>query len=320
MAESRLPDFKRLFREVSPLLHWRTISEHLGVTRQHVYRLRNQLHAYEGIWLDEHKFDSEVPRGYFRWPQNAPFDEDVLVSLTTAEIEALKTAAERVDSLTPLVKQTLKKLSQGKPLERALETDPVLYTPLVDIYPPNLFTRVAKAIRERRVAEVIYQNARGETKRYKFNAFVLIPNDPHLHLVGVSHSSLEAGHSTVIRLRLDQVLEFKLCPEHFPKPDFDVRAYAAREFGPFQGEGEPVTVRVCFSSEKAQFIRRTLRHVSQQTEDAEDGGVIWSISAPLTEHLVHWVSSYGPHARVLEPLELKERVRAWAQGSADVNG
>ena len=150
-----------------------------------------------------------------------------------------------------------------------------------------------------------YQNASGEVKTYEFDSYVLIPSGPHLHLVGVSHSSLAAGFDTVIRLRLDQVLEFKLLREYFAKPDFDVADYARRHLGPFHQGGECVTVRVQFGPDKAQYIRHTKRHHSQRVEDQQDGSMIWQIEAPLTQDLMHWIASYGSNARVLGP---KERV------------
>lgn len=319
MAESRLGDFKRLFREVSPCLHVKEIAQRLGIPRQSVYRLRDRLRDNEGIWLEEHTYHPDVPSGHFRWPRDQPFNEDVLVSLNAAEVEALKTAAERMEHVTPLVTQALQKLAEGKPLERALNTESVLYTPLSDSYLAGLFERVSSAIHGRRVVEVTYRNSKGEENTYNFNPYLIVTSNQHLHLIGVTHLGLEAGSAEPIRLRLDQIRAFKQTRERFPKPALDVRAWADRAFSPFAGEGEPVPVKVRFSTEKAQFIRRTPRHITQQVEEQEDGSVVWSIVAPLSEGLVHWVSSYGPHAEVLEPRELREQVRAWAQGSVAAN-
>ena len=89
MAESRLSDFKALFRERSTW-HWQNIATRLGIARTSVYRLRDQLRAKEGIWLEENQFDPEVPKGHFRWPSRAPNEDYLLVSLRPVEIDALK--------------------------------------------------------------------------------------------------------------------------------------------------------------------------------------------------------------------------------------
>jgi predicted DNA-binding transcriptional regulator YafY len=137
--------------------------------------------------------------------------------------------------------------------------------------------------------------------------------------VGANHNSREAGHDPIKDLRLDQVLELKLTTERFKKPVFDVRAYVQSRFRAFAGEGEPVRVRVWFSPEKAGYIRRTQRHPTQLVEDLPDGSVIWQVEVPLSEDLVHFIVGYGPHAKVLEPQELRRRVVAWAQGAVEAN-
>ncbi len=326
MAESRLSDFKNLFRE-RPAWHWKEVSDRLGVSRQSVYRLRDELYSKENIALEATIRDDDgklltsdkVGVGYLKWPEATPIEDDVSLTLSKLELEALKTAVAQMAHLTPLLESALGKLTENNVVQKLLQADPIIFNPQVDDYAPGLFGRVSKAIRDRRVAEIRYQNAKKETKTYKFNSYVLVSSDQHLHLIGVSHNSLEAGFDTVIRLRLDQVLDFKLLREYFKRPDFNVSEYARRHFGPFHGEGEPVTIRVRFAPEKAQYVRRTRRHPTQKIEDQEDGGVIWRIEAPLTDGLVHWLASYGPHARVLGPLELKDRVLKWALGAVDAN-
>jgi predicted DNA-binding transcriptional regulator YafY len=47
--------------------------------------------------------------------------------------------------------------------------------------------------------------------------------------------------------------------------------------------------------------------------------VVWAIQAPLSDDLVYWIVSYGPHAKVLQPKELRVRVLEWAKGAVDAN-
>lgn len=316
MSGSHLPDFIALLREHPQGLPVQEIAHYLGIARQSVYRLRDRVHEVYGIWLEEHDSHPEVARGWLRLPKKGL---DVQVSLIQDELEALLLAVKRLRHLTPLAQQALQKLAAGQPLAKALNTEPILYSPLADEYPEGLFGRVAQAIRERQVAEVTYKNAKGQTKTYRFDAYTLIARDPHLYLVGANHNSRRFGHDPVKDLRLDQVLEFKLTPDHFAKSEFDVRTYAASRFRAFAGEGKPVCVRVQFSPEKAQFIRRTRRHPTQEVKDREEGGVVWEVEVPISEDLVHWIVSYGPHARVLEPEELRRRVVEWARGAVEVN-
>ena len=313
--ESRLPDFLRLLRESPKGLPVREIAARLGVRRQSVYRLRDKAQSL-GVWVETHGENPEVPPGWMRL--EAPLE--VTVRLTLEEAEALRAAVERMEPLTPLAKRALERLAlrtlaaPGKDRQ-----DPVVYTPLADEYPPGLFERAVRAIRERRTCQVTYKNAKGEVKTYRFDPYALIARDPHLYLVGANHNSRRAGHDPVKDLRLDQILDLRLTRERFRKPRFDVRAYAQRRFRAFAGEGAPVRVRVRFSPEKAGFIRRTRRHPTQVVEDLPDGSVVWQVEVPLSADLVHFIVGYGPHATVLEPEELRRRVVAWAKGAVAAN-
>ncbi|MFN4073586.1 MAG: helix-turn-helix transcriptional regulator [Thermus sp.] len=308
--ESRLPDFIRLLFENPQGLPVEELASRLGITRQSVYRLREKAQAL-GVWIVSHRDDPRVPKGYLRLEEGG--EVQLAPQLTWAELEALRSALERVEHLTPIARKALARLAQAGPA-RLRREPPVVYTPLADQYPEGLFDRVVAAIRGRRVCQVTYRNARGQVKTYLFDPYVIIARDPHLYLVGANHNSRRAGHDPLVELRLDQVVSLKLTRMRYPKPAFDVQEYARQRFRTFKGEGDPVRVRVRFSPEKAGFIRRTLRHPSQRVEDLPDGSVIWQVEVPLSEDLVHFVVGYGPHAQVLEPEALRKRVVAWAEG------
>lgn len=313
---SHLLEMARLLHENPGGLHYKEIARCIGRAPRHVLRLRDQFPAVFGIQLEEHRSNPEVERGHLRLPRGGL---GVQVTLTAAEVEVLLTAAKRLRSLTPLAEEALRKLAQGTPLISSFEREPVLYSPLTDEYLPEIYEKTCKAIRDRQVVRLTYRNAKGETRTYRFDPYVLIARDPHLYLVGANHNSRAAGFDPIKELRLDQVQKLVLERKRFGKPPFDVREYCRRRFRAFGGEGEAVRVRVRFSPEKAGFIRRTRRHPTQVTEDLEDGSVVWQVEVPLSEDLVHFIVGYGPHARVLEPDELRRRVVEWARGAVEAN-
>jgi predicted DNA-binding transcriptional regulator YafY len=272
-------------------------------------------------FVEKTEKETYIPRGYVKLSSDAP--EVLNIALDTIELEALMIAAERIKPLTPVIERAISKLSKARRIKNYKKKAPVLHVPLYDEYatdPGLILERVIEAIRDHQIAEVRYHNAKNQLTSYKFNSYALVPFQQHLHLLGVTHPGLEAGNTTPVRLRLDQIIEFKLIQDHFDDPDFDAAAFINQDFGAFRGTGEPQRIKVRFSAEKAQFIRRTKRHETQKVKTNDsDGSVIWSISAPVTEDLVYWIVSYGPHARVLEPAALREQVVEWAKGSMDAN-
>ncbi len=205
------------------------------------------------------------------------------------------------------------------PLAHAAERKPVLYSPLVDEYPPGLYERVVDGIRHRRTALVTYRNVKGSEKTYRFDPYALIARDPHVYVVGANHNSRAAGHDPIHEIRLDQIVRLRLLRDRFSKPTFDVRAYCRGRFRWFSGEGKPVRIRVQFSREKAGYIRRMRHHATQLVSDGRDGSVIWQVEVPFAENLIHWIVGYGPHAIVIEPAWLRRRVAQWAKGCLDAN-
>lgn len=312
-----LPDFLQHLRAHPGGLAVGRIARDLGISRQHVYRLRDRVREIYGIWVDNASSDPLVPRGYLRIQSGGT--ASVAVTLSSEEAGALLTAATRIENLTPLARRALRRIVQGTPVASEAEREPVVYSPLADDYPPGLYEKVAEAIRVRRTARITYRNARGEEKTYRFDPYILIARDPHLYLVGANHNSRAAGHDPVHELRLDQIVGFRLLRDRFPRPHFDVRAYCRGRFRWFPGEGMPVRVRVRFSPQKAGFIRRMRHHPTQTLTEEPDGSVVWEVRVPLCEDLVHWIVSYGPHATVIEPEELRRRVVEWAQGAAEAN-
>lgn len=293
------------------------IAQRLGIQRQSVYRLRYRLQEKFGIWLEEHDTHPDLPRGWLRWPKSAAVP--LPISLTEKELIALRSAVACSRPLAARAAVALTKLLDGSPLGQALEGPGPIPASVKDDYPPDLYQRLMRAIRLHTTTLVTYRNARGQEKTYAFDPYAILARERHLYVLGASHDRRVAGQESLYELRLDQIQHLVLQTSHFSPPDLDLAAYVNRRWGAFSGEGEPVTVRVRFSTEKAQFIRRTRRHVTQQVEDLEDGAVIWQVRVALSEDLVHWIVSWGPHARVLEPEELRRRVVEWARGAVEGN-
>lgn len=302
----KLPDFVELLWDHPGGLKVSEIAERLGIARTSVYRLRDQATELK-LSVEDNRTNPEVPLGIMRLSESArrlagaPSPDGV-------ELAALLGAIERAGPLRESARAALIKIQGREPAALPI------YSPLVDDYDPELVERLVHAIRERRVIQLSYKNAQGTIQSYPFWGYALIARDPHLYLAG----RLPDGNQ-VLELRVDQIQECKLLPEYFKKPDFDVAAYCRSKFRVFGGEGETCLVRIRFSAAKAGFARRTRRHASQSVEELADGSLIYRLQVPISEDLVHWIVGWGPHAEVLEPLDLRRRVWQWAQGCADAN-
>ena len=100
----------------------------------------------------------------------------------------------------------------------------------------------------------------------------------------------------------------------FKRPaDFDPEKFFAKAFGVFGGDGD-YRVVVRFSAAVADRIREREWHDSQQLRELPDGGLELELRLGALPEIERWVLSWGAHARVMEPPELRERMKKTAVG------
>ena len=71
----------------------------------------------------------------------------------------------------------------------------------------------------------------------------------------------------------------------------------------------PMKVKIKFSPPVAHTVRDRLWHPTQCIVENSDGSVLLSFEAGGRMEIVSWVLSYGKHAEVIEPLDLREEVK-----------
>jgi predicted DNA-binding transcriptional regulator YafY len=83
-------------------------------------------------------------------------------------------------------------------------------------------------------------------------------------------------------------------------------------FGVHAGEGK-FEVVLRFTSRAADYIREKKWHPSQTLRDLKDGGVELTMKLSSLAEVERWVLSWAGEAKVLQPKELAESVRAAAK-------
>jgi len=81
--------------------------------------------------------------------------------------------------------------------------------------------------------------------------------------------------------------------------------------------GDPVDVKIWFSSDQARYIKERNWSKTQKIEDQEDGSIILSMNTSGWWDIKRWVLSYGAEAKVLEPKELRNYIRDELKASID---
>ncbi|MBB5352147.1 putative DNA-binding transcriptional regulator YafY [Haloferula luteola] len=123
----------------------------------------------------------------------------------------------------------------------------------------------------------------------------------------IAHDPLRGALRTFSLVRMSRV---RVLSETFERPsDFDGAAYLRKSFGVWSGEGVE-QVRVRLSGYAARMAQERRWHPTQEVEVIDEKGeeVEVRFEVGSLPEVVRWVLSFGSKAKVIEPLELKERV------------
>ena len=72
-------------------------------------------------------------------------------------------------------------------------------------------------------------------------------------------------------------------------------------------------MRIHFDAFAARLVNERQRHASQKMKPLADGALELSMELGSLEEIERWVLSWVEHATVLEPAELKRRIRRAAE-------
>jgi len=114
-----------------------------------------------------------------------------------------------------------------------------------------------------------------------------------------------------ILLALDRLTRARLDEEEDPYEapvDFDPGTYFRNTFGVWTGDGLH-TVRLRIDELYAPYVTERFWHVSQVVEPREDGGLEIQLRLGRLQEVQDWILAMGEHAEVLEPPELRVKIR-----------
>ncbi len=161
------------------------------------------------------------------------------------------------------------------------------------------------AIEDRKVTTLRYcSRSAQQTHTYDVHPYGLVYHRGSLYLVAWAVPYQEVRHYKVDRIRSVDVRDQK-----FERPaNFDLQRHLTASFGIFQGKGRGYRVQIRFSPDVAMYVSESLWHPSQRLAALPDGGLLAEFRLGALEEVKQWVLSFGQHAEVLEPEELRQQI------------
>lgn len=159
-------------------------------------------------------------------------------------------------------------------------------------------------IEDRRAVFLTYQSLRAtEPVTYDIYPYGLVYHRGALYLVGRAPQ-----HDAVRHWKVDRIEDAQLTEFVFPKPDgFDLQTHLSKSFGVFHSDGD-VQVKVRFAPTVARYVSESQWHESQRLLPQKDGSLVAEFRLSDTEEIKRWVLSFGQHAHVLEPDQLRREM------------
>ena len=168
----------------------------------------------------------------------------------------------------------------------------------------KLFELITRAIRERRVMQFEYRKP-GEQRAHtrKVHPYHLTQFNNRWYLLAHDSRAKDIRKFVLGRMRTVEILQ-----ETFSFPeDFDPKQFFARSLGVMTGKGDYEVV-IKLDAWLTDILRGRRWHPSQVWTEQPDGGCLLQMRLSCLEEIEQWVLSWGTHATVHQPEELRERI------------
>ncbi|MBN2533513.1 MAG: WYL domain-containing transcriptional regulator [Spirochaetales bacterium] len=114
-------------------------------------------------------------------------------------------------------------------------------------------------------------------------------------------------YSSISILSVERIKKFTVLESRFEYPA-GFKPEEILESASFLSFGDPVTARIWFSKDQAQYIKDRQWDPSREIEDQPDGSIILSINASGVFDVKKWILSFGSSARILEPANFAREI------------
>ncbi|CAN5196723.1 WYL domain-containing transcriptional regulator [soil metagenome] len=286
------------------------LAEFLEVDRKTVLR---------DLWMMRYDFD--LPIAYddkqHTYYYEYPVDHLPLFHPSEGEMLALFVAERALDGLRGTaveakVRSALRKIAAAMPEEVSLSLGEMAEgisfrrsgVARMDV---EAFATLSKAVQEGR--EVVF-----EYKKLGAGRFSVRHVEPY-HLAEINGAWYVVGHDLKRRalrtFALARIKGAEVRGRKFVRPaGFSMADHLRDSFGVFGGavDGKKRKVRVRFDAFAAQLIRERDWHPSQRMQELTGGELELTMTLDSLQEVQRWILSWGRHATVLEPSELKRMV------------
>lgn len=174
---------------------------------------------------------------------------------------------------------------------------------------------IIEAMQNNKGLAIDYQEYKGSRESFYFQPYALKVYNRHWYLLGYSSKT-----DSVQNIALERILDLRILDKYFVLPnDFDARKYYANTIGIYEDTDIPVSnVRIRVYGFQIESIRSLPIHKSQKETYSVYGKYSeFTYRLCITQDLVNQLLSMGDDVEVLEPQELRNKIKTKLQSALD---
>lgn len=290
----------------------RTLAREIEVTPKTIQRDLNFMRDEMSLPLEYH----EREHGYF---YTKPVTEFPLLQLSRTDMLALFLARRALEPLQgtrleKLLAESFEKISEaatGTVSFRWTELDAAFSVKTSGVVSADveLFSTLLDAVLERR--EVVFDYLKlGATRaeRRQVRPYHIGRVDQGWYLT--AHDPARGAERTFALPRIQHLTMLKT--RFAPPPNFDAARHLGGGFGVWSYSAEDSVkqvVRLRFTGYAARVVGERHWHASQELIPKKDGSLELRLQVTGWEELMRWILSWGRHAQVIEPQQLRVRIQ-----------
>lgn len=248
-------------------------------------------------------FGYSIVDGYFLPPVSFTRDEATMLllgarfmahSFEPPYTEAAQQASAKIEAvLDPKMREDVDSF------RRSIYFAPL--TPPVGQTRRSFIPLLRSAVLERRRVQFTYHTrfrgpGRSEQRERQADPYAMVNWGNTWYLIAFCHLRQDLRS-----FRADRMSEVSLLEQRFDRP---------RQLPLHQDDdlhSRSIEARVLFENEVAPWVRESMTYYATAVEDSPDGLLV-TLRVRVVDEILHWVLSWGAHARVLSPDSLRERV------------
>jgi predicted DNA-binding transcriptional regulator YafY len=176
----------------------------------------------------------------------------------------------------------------------------------------ELLSELRRALLFQYKVTLSYSRSGKEAALYEIDPYTLVLAKGGLYLLAHTHN-----RGAVRLFAVERITGLTVTRQRFEIPEtFVPEDYFSDAFGLVTDQPMPLKIR--FDSEVAHLIKERSWRPDQQMLTEPDGSLLLSFEAAGSLEILAWILSFGNHAELLEPLELRKELKRKIKGLRDI--